>query len=52
MRDLPWHMSGLLIKERYEISQMRLALTGGRKRAGKEKLESIVQFMVRMAGLP
>lgn len=36
MRDLPWHMSGLLIKERYEISQMRLALTGGRKRAGKK----------------
>lgn len=52
MRDLPQHMPGLLIKECYEISQMRLGLTGGWKRAGKKPLESIVQFMVRVAGLP
>lgn len=33
MRDLPRHMPGLLIKECYEISQMRLDLAGGQKRA-------------------
>lgn len=41
MRDLPRHMSGLLIKECYEISQMRLGLTGGWKRAEKNHWKAL-----------